>query len=323
MRAVRLIPLYVANLVFSSVVLAIATNAHEHAPLYDQPELIRSVGWDIESAEITAQKVSDGLYVLFGLGGNIALSMGTDGVLLVDDQLPQLAEKVLDAISDLGGDGVDYIVNTHWHWDHAEGNLNFGPKGSTIISHHLARRDMSQGGPINMVVSRYLQQPYPTEALPELTYQQEMVVHFNSGEVVLRHFSPAHTTGDTAVFFEPQNAVHLGDTFFSASYPFIDVDNGGSIDGLINFCRQTLQHIDDQTIVIPGHGPVVGYSALETYVSMLRMVRNRVKMMIDQGMSLTEVKEARPTFEFDETYGPETASMGFIDRVYTSLKKDL
>ena len=140
------------------------------------------------------------MYVLFGLGGNIALSIGTDGVLLVDDQLPQLAEKILDAISDLGGDGVDYIVNTHWHWDHAEGNLNFGPKGSTIISHHLARRDMSQGGPINMVVSRYLQQPYPTEALPELTYQQEMVVHFNSGEVVLRHFSPAHTTGDTAVF---------------------------------------------------------------------------------------------------------------------------
>lgn len=293
--------------------------AHQHAPPLDREALLQGFEWDVDAAEITAEQVADGLYVLFGLGGNIAVSIGPDGVLIVDDQLPELAGRIKTAIKGLGGGDINYIVNTHWHFDHADGNLALGPEGSTIVAHKNARHDMAEGGMIDMVIAQYQQPPYPSDALPELTFTQDMALHFNGGEIELMHFSAAHTNGDAAVFFRKQNAVHMGDVFNNSGYPFVDVGSGGDVDGMIRFCEQTLEAIDQDTIVIPGHGPVTNYETLANYVAMLRTVRDRIQAMIDAGMSLKEVSAAKPTANFDAVHGLEAASLGFVNRVYTSL----
>ena len=296
-------------------------HAHQHDTALDREALLEVFGWDTEVAQITSEKVADGLYVLFGLGGNIAVSVGSDGVLIVDDQIPELADKVKFVIKDLGGDNIDYIVNTHWHFDHADGNTVLGPEGATILAHSNARTAMAEGGIIDMVIAKYQQPPYPEDALPELTFKHDMALHFNGGEIELRHFSAAHTNGDSAVFFHQQNAVHMGDVFNNAGYPFIDVGSGGDVDGLIRFCEQTLDAIDEDTIIIPGHGPVTNYETLENYVAMVRTVRDRIQVMIDDGLSLEEVSAAEPTADFDSIFGPEAASPGFVNRVYTDLSR--
>ncbi|MDG2460644.1 MAG: MBL fold metallo-hydrolase [Luminiphilus sp.] len=318
MKITKLGPISFILLTFS-LLQAQGLLAHQHAPTVDRGALLKGFGWDAASAEITSQKVADGLYVLFGLGGNIAVSIGTDGVLIVDDQLPELKDKIKAAIGKLGGDDIDYVVNTHWHFDHADGNTALGPDGATILAHSNARADMADGGMIDMVVTQYWQKPYPAAALPRMTYTQEMSLHFNGGTIELRHFSPAHTNGDTAVFFHDQNAVHLGDVFNNSGYPFIDVSSGGTVDGMINFCDVALEAINEKTIVIPGHGPVTDYQTFKRYVAMLRSVRDRIQMMIDEGKTLDEVSAAKPTADFDTVYGPETASLGFVNRVYTDL----
>jgi glyoxylase-like metal-dependent hydrolase (beta-lactamase superfamily II) len=284
-------------------------------------QVAHAFGWNFEEAEIQTEKVAEGLYVLFGVGGNIAASIGDDGVLIVDDQFPQVMDKVQAAISKVGGGAVDYAVNTHWHFDHAEGNNALGPKGTKIVAHANARVDMAKGGLINMGIAKYRQQPYPEKALPVLTYDHGMQIHFNGGEIDLKNFASAHTNGDTAVFFKKQNAVHLGDVFNNAGYPFIDVGSGGSIDGMIKFCEDTLKHINENTIVIPGHGPVTNTATLKKYISMLKTVRARVAKLIEEGKTLQEIKDAKPTEDFDKVYGPETRSFGFINRVFTSLSK--
>ena len=293
--------------------------ADHHEGTLNMEQLAQVFGWDLEGAEIQSQKVADGLYVLFGIGGNIAVSLGEDGVLIVDDQVPQVIDKIEAAISKIGGGKIDYAINTHWHFDHAEGNNALGPKGTTIVAHNNARADMKQGGIVNMVIAKYNQQPYPKEALPVFTYDEGMQIHFNEGEISLRNFSAAHTNGDTIVIFKAQNAVHMGDVFNNTGYPFIDVGSGGSIDGMINFCEQTLNISTEDTIVIPGHGPVTNTATLARYITMLKTVRERVALMIAEGKSLEEVVSAKPTLDFDKDFGPESASLGFVNRVYTSL----
>ncbi len=284
--------------------------------------LAQAFGWDLYGAEIFSEKVADGLYVLFGIGGNIGVSIGADGVLIVDNQFPQVMDKIEAALADIGGNGVDYAINTHWHFDHAEGNLALGPRGTTLVAHSNARVDMAKGGLVNLVIAKYQQQPYPKAALPVLTYHDRMQIHFNNNQIDLMHFSPAHTDGDTAVIFRAQNAVHLGDVFNNTGYPFVDVESGGGIDGMIEFCEQTLAEVGPDAIIIPGHGPVTDTATLARYVHMLKTVRDRVAAMIAQGKSLQQVMDAKVTADLDEVYGPESASLGFVNRVYTSLTQE-
>ena len=285
-------------------------------------ELLAGFGWDFETAEIRTEQVADGLYVLFGIGGNIGVSIGDDGVLIVDDQFPEMIPKVNAAIEALGGGAVDYAVNTHWHFDHAEGNLALGPAGTKIVAHRNAREDMAKGGIINMVAAKYGQQPYPEDALPVITFEDRMRLHFNGEQIDLVHAGPAHTTGDTAVIFRNVKAVHFGDVFNMLGYPFIDVDSGGDINGMIAFCQAILDELPQDAIVIPGHGEVTDYATLEAYIAMLTAVRDRVAAAIAEGKTLEEVEASNPTAGFEERYGDVAASLGFINRVYTSLAKN-
>ena len=297
------------------LLLAGSAQAHD---LLDLDEMMAAFGWDFATAEITVEKINDGFYVLFGVGGNIGVSVGEHGVLIVDDQFPQMMPKIRAAISELGGGDVDFVINTHWHFDHAEGNLALGPDGTWVVSHANSRAMMADDHVINLASLQYLQQAYPESAKPVITYDDRMQFHFNGELIELLHFGPAHTTGDTAVIFRGNNAVHFGDVFNNAGYPFIDADNGGDLSGMIDFCAAVLAVIDEDTIVIPGHGPVTDYQALVDYIAALSTIRDRMVALIADGADLQAVIDAKPTAEFDERYGDPSR---LLDRAYASLTR--
>ena len=273
----------------------------------------------LAAVEIRAERVADDLYVLFGAGGNIAVSFGEQGVLIVDTQFPELVPKIRAAIRELGGGDIDFAINTHWHYDHAEGNLRLGPEGVWIISQTESLRRLTIDNVIDPMTRPAFPQPvYPPAARPIATFDTEMQVHFNGQLVELLHFGPGHTAGDAAVIFRDRNAVHMGDLFLPEGYPFVDVNNGGDIDGLIAFCRGVLAELNEDAVVIPGHGPIATYADLARFTEMLQSVRDRVAELMAGGATLEQVQAARPTAEWDERYGMPA---NFIDRVYTSLSR--
>jgi cyclase len=302
-------------LVFFSTAGLAHTGPERPAPL-TLNELSTAFGWDMDGAEITTHKVTENLYVLFGVGGNIVVSVGDDGVLIVDDQFPQMMPKIMKAIDAVGGEDVDFAITTHWHFDHAEGNLVLGPGGTWLIAQENSREMMKDDHIINLVSVTYDQKAYPESAWPDITFSNDMRVHLNGQQIDLMHFGPAHTTGDTVVIFRGDNVVHLGDVYNNAGYPFIDAGNGGTLDGLIKFCQETLKQIDEDTVVIPGHGPVSDYQGLKDYTDMLSTIYTELMVLIQEGKSLEEVIAANPTRDFDEKMGDNVM---FINRSYMSL----
>jgi glyoxylase-like metal-dependent hydrolase (beta-lactamase superfamily II) len=178
---------------------------------------------------------------------------------------------------------------------------------------------MTKNNVINLVTTRRDQPAYAETALPVLTYDDRMRFHFNGERIDLMHFGPAHTTGDTAVIFRGHKTVHLGDVYNNAGYPFIDADNGGSLSGVIEFCSKVLAEIDESYTVVPGHGPVADAAALQDYVEMLTMIRDRMSALVGSGATLEQVVAARPTAEWDERKG---SPAGFLDRSYLSLTRE-
>jgi cyclase len=276
---------------------------------------------NFSDARIETQMLGNGIYVLFGVGegviaGNIVASIGRDGVFIVDAQFPEMVPKYRDTLMELGGGAIHFAVNTHWHFDHADGNKVLGPQGVRLISHDVSRRMMMQDNQVNLVDSQVDQPRYPNEALPALTYGDTMSLFFNGERIDLMHFGPAHTMGDTAVIFRDRNVVHLGDVFNTSGYPFIDADNGGSLTGIINFCAAVLDQIPRTAIVVPGHGPVSDYAGLQAYVAMLTEIRDRMSALISSGATLEQVVAARVTAEWDEAQGDPGR---LLDRAYASM----
>ncbi len=283
-------------------------------------QLQEAFSWDFDTP-IEVQTVADGLHVFFGIGGNIAVSIGKSGVLVVDDQFPEMIPKVNDAIAELGGGAIDFAINTHWHFDHADGNKALGPAGSWIVAHEHSAEMMAKDNIINLVIAKYKQEAYPPDALPVISFGDRMTFHFNGGDIELIHAGAAHTAGDVAVIFRKQNAVHFGDVYNKLGYPFVDVDSGGSIDGMIRFCETVYAELNEDTIVIPGHGEVTDMADVAAYIEMLKFVRQRVKALIDEGKTMQEVLAVNVTEDLDESFGDVSQSLGFINRVYTSLTK--
>ena len=284
-----------------------------------------SVAQDFVDARIETQQLGEGMHVLFGVGegviaGNIVASIGTDGVFIVDAQFPEMVPKYRDALMELGGGAIDFAVNTHWHFDHADGNKVLGPQGVRVIAHDTSRRMLLQDNRINLAGTLIEQPRYPREALPVLTYGSTMSLHFNGERIDLMHFGPAHTMGDTAVIFRDRNVVHLGDVFVTSGYPFIDADNGGSLTGIIDFCTAVLDQVPRTAIVVPGHGRVSDYSGLSDYVAMLREIRDRMSALIGSGATLEQVAAARVTAEWDDEQGDPAM---LLDRAYASMIRSL
>ncbi len=303
-----------------SVALSAPVAAHgPDRPLNIVPVDVMLTGAFDPSNPVETEVLEGGFYILFGVGGNILVSSGEDGVLIVDDQFPFMWKKLEKAMRKQGDRQVDFIINTHWHFDHADGNLELGKNKDTwIVSQANSRTMMQQDQVVDLVAVAIEQPAYPAHALPDITYDTTMQFHLNGERIDLLHTGPAHTTGDTAIIFRGRNAVHLGDVYNNAGYPFIDAGNGGSLDGVIAFCEAVLNEIDDDTTVVPGHGPVATTADLQNYVHMLKTVRGELVALIKAGKTLEEIVAAGVTATWDEKMGDPVQ---FIERSYTSLTK--
>ncbi len=273
------------------------------------------------AVEIETIPVADGVYMLVGSGGNIGLSVGDDGAFLVDDQWAPLSEKIMAAIAAVTDADVKFLVNTHFHDDHTGGNEAFGASGAVIVAHENVRARMSTDQ-----FREIFNQPFPARpagALPIVTFSDEMTFHWNGDTIRAIHVAPAHTDGDTILQFQNANVIHMGDTFFNGFYPFIDVGSGGDINGIIAGGYRALAIANEDTDIIPGHGPLADVAGLAVWLEMLKVTRVSMQSLIDRGMSEDEAVAARPTAEFDGQYGGGFMNPENFNRLlYQSLSRD-
>jgi glyoxylase-like metal-dependent hydrolase (beta-lactamase superfamily II) len=275
---------------------------------------------DFSAVQIQTQQLAPGLFMLTGEGGNIVLSTGADGSVLVDTQYAPLNTKIRRAVAEAGGTDVKFVVNTHWHGDHVGGNEPFGKAGAVIIAHNNVRTRMST----EQFMAAFNQKipPSPAAALPAITFPTRATFHWNGNAVNVIHVENAHTDGDSIVHFTNANVIHTGDTYMKDMYPFIDVSSNGSIDGFIASSAQVLARSDAGTKIVPGHGALANRSDMQRFHDMLVAVRGNIKTLIDQGKTEDEVVAAKPTAEYDPAWGngfmnPEN----FTRFAYQSLKR--
>lgn len=268
--------------------------------------------------QVEAVPIRAGLYLLRGSGGNIVLSVGDDGSLLVDDQYAQLGDKIRAAVATVSEKPVRFILNTHFHGDHSGGNAGFGASGVVIVAHDNVRRRLSTDQFL-ATFQRDLKAA-PPAALPLVTFSDGLTLHLNGEDVQAIHIAHAHTDGDALVWFAQANVLHMGDLYFNGLYPFIDVDAGGGIDGMIAGVDLALAMIDDDTIVVPGHGPLSNRAELASYGAMLKQFRDRIAALKTAGKSLAETIAANPTREFDAKLGGQFISPALlVELIYRSL----
>ena len=275
---------------------------------------------NLDTVQVQTVPVAPGLYMLRGAGGNIGLSVGTDGPFLVDDQYAPLTEKIQRAVRALTPQPIRFVLNTHWHGDHTGGNENLGKAGALIVAHENVRERMS--------VEQFLElfqrtvPASPPAALPVITFTDAVTFHWNGEEIHAFHVEHAHTDGDAIIHFRKANAVHMGDVYFNGFYPFIDVSSEGSVNGMIAAAERVLAMIGADTKVIPGHGPLSNAQELRAYRDMLAAVRDRVKRLIAEGKTREQVTAARPTAEFDTEWGDGFMPPDrFVDILYTDLSR--
>lgn len=258
---------------------------------------------DLSKVEITTHKLSDTTYMLVGAGGNIGLSVGADAVFVIDDQFAPMAPKIKAAIARLTPKPVQFVLNTHFHFDHTGGNEAFGKDGALIVAHDNVRKRMSRDQLISFVTSNAPQPASPKVALPVITVAGEITFHINGEEVHAFHVPRAHTDGDLIVHFRKSDVVHMGDVYFNGTYPFIDVSSGGSADGVVAAFDRVLALATEQTKIIPGHGPLSTRAELQAHRQMLATVAQRIKDLRRAGKSDDEIRSAKPAADFDARFG--------------------
>ena len=244
-------------------------------------------------------ELGTGLYMLEGqggfAGGNLGLSTGEDGVVLIDDGLGQLASMTLSAVEEITGRPVDFVINTHVHGDHTGGNAALHESGATVIGHENVRRRMVEDDSVSADGSA----PVPREAMPEITFSRSMTFHLNGHEAFVFHVASAHTDGDAVIFFRGVNVIHAGDVFFNAVFPFIDLDSGGSVGGYLEAMDDILSLAGPDTRIIPGHGPLADKADLQAARDMLADARSKVKALLDEGKSEQDVLHENPLAAYE------------------------
>lgn len=275
---------------------------------------------DFSKVEIKATKLTAGVHMLSGAGGNIGVSSGADGIFMIDDQFAPLTDKILAAIKKINSAPVKFVLNTHWHFDHTGGNENMGKKGTVIVAHDNVRKLMSA----DQMISAFNKKvpAAPQAALPVITFNDTTTFHMNGQTLHVRHLPSAHTGGDSFVHFIEADVIHTGDLFFNGFYPFIDEEHGGSITGMIAAVGEILKLAGPNTKIIPGHGPLADKAALSDYREMLMKVWAGVKPLVDAGKSKSDVISAKPTQALDAEWGDGFLKPdAFVGLVYASLKK--
>ncbi len=261
---------------------------------------------NFDEVKISTTKLAENVYVMMGAGGNIGVSAGKDGVVLIDDEYTPLTQKVKAAVVSISDQPIKFVINTHWHNDHTGGNEDLGEAGAVIVAHETVRNRLSTEQCMSFFNLRT--PPSPEAALPVVTFAKEVSLHVNGDELHVFHVAPGHTDGDVIIHWRDSNVIHAGDLFFTSSYPFIDLDSGGAIGGIIAAADQMIDLADEATQVIPGHGTMSNKKDLMAWRDMVTTIRSRIEMQMKEGKSLDEILASKPTEEFDEKWGK-----GFIE----------
>jgi cyclase len=271
---------------------------------------------DFSKVEIKATKVAGAVYMLEGSGGNIGVSVGPDGILIVDDQFAPLADKIRAALKALGDGKLKFVLNTHYHGDHTGGNAKFGPE-APIIAHDNVRKRLAQE---NKVLSQVVPAS-PREALPVITFDQSLSVFFNGEEIRAIHFPHGHTDGDSVIFFTGSNVVHMGDDFFAGKFPFVDIDNGGAVENLAKNVADILARLPAGVKIIPGHGPLSTPDDLKLFHRMLVETTDIVRKQIAAGKTLDQIKSAGLPEEWKSWGTGFIKAPQWLELIYQSLSK--
>lgn len=273
---------------------------------------------DFSKVEVKVVPVAGGVSMLVGQGGNIGVTTGKDGTFLIDDQFAPLLPKIRAAVKTLGDGPIRFVVNTHFHGDHTGSNALLGESGAVLIAQDNVRKRLG----IERVNPRTKERtpPQPPIAWPVVTYADGVTLFLNGDELEVTHVARAHTDGDSIIRFRKANVIHMGDVFFNGNYPFIDVDSGGSVDGIVAAVDKVLPTIDAGTKLIPGHGGLGTKADLQAYRDVVAGIRDRVKALIAQGKTLDQVIAAKPSAQWDATWGKGfMGSDVFVSFVYRSL----
>jgi len=274
---------------------------------------------DFSKVQIKVSRVAGSVYMLQGAGGNIGASVGDDGIVVVDDQYAPLADRIQAALKGITDKPVRFIINTHYHEDHTGGN-EFFQKQAPIIAHDNVRKRLEQGGVAGNGGSVHFDaKAQPKGALPIITFDHDVTVHLNGEDIRAVHIPAGHTDGDSVIYFPKSNVVHMGDDFVTYGFPFIDVDSGGSIDGMISGVENAIAQLPADVKIIPGHGQVSNLEDVRAYVKMLKETRAAVQNALDKKMTLEQMKEMKVLDPWKKYSGDFISEDAFLETLYNSL----
>jgi cyclase len=285
-------------------------------------DAVRAQDKDYSKVTIKVTKVSGNIYKLEGEGGNIAASVGEDGIVIVDDQFAPLAEKIQAALKNLGitDKPVRFVINTHYHGDHTGGNALFANAGSTVIAQDNVRNRMQTGGEAgNRSSIKMNVKPAEKAALPVITFDHDVTVHLNGEDICALHFPAGHTDGDAVIFFPKNNVVHMGDDFVRYGFPFIDVASGGGVQGMIAAMEKAATMLPADVKVVPGHGQLSNLDDVRSFVTMLKETSAAVQNAIDDKKTLEQMKKEKILAAWSKWSGEFVNEDVFIETLYNSL----
>lgn len=274
--------------------------------------MVGVAGLACSQTTITTHKVNGNIYMLEGRGGNIGVSVGDDGVLMIDDQYANMSDAIKDALKKLGNGKLEYVLNTHHHGDHTGGNAVFGAE-ATIVAHDNVYKRLAKG--------KKLDDPGVRAGLPTFTFADSLSIHFNGEEIKLIHFPNGHTDTDSIIFFTQSKVVHMGDHFFAGRFPFIDLSAGGDVESYMNNVRNVIAQLDGDEKIIPGHGPLSTPKDLKNFLAMLEDTTGIIRKGIDAGKSLDEIIKAGLPKKYDDAGTGFINSKRWISIVYTSFSR--
>lgn len=275
---------------------------------------------NFDSVKIKATHVAGAVHMLEGSGGNIGISVGKDGVLMIDDQFAPLAEKIEAAIKDVsGGRGsLKFVVNTHWHGDHTGGNPHFG-RSATIVAHDNVLKRLSTRQTMRAGAQQRVSEPIDSAGWPVITFDDSLSIHFNGEEIKVMHLPNGHTDGDSVVYFTKSKVLHMGDDFFAGKFPFVDLSSAGSVEGLARNVAHVLERVPDDVKVIPGHGALSTVDDLKAFHQMLVETTQFVRERMKAGKTLDQIKAEGFPSEWDSFDGGFISAARWIDTIHASL----
>ncbi|HEY1658904.1 MAG TPA: MBL fold metallo-hydrolase [Candidatus Sulfotelmatobacter sp.] len=281
--------------------------------------LVAAQDQDFSKVQMKVSKVAGNVYMLQGAGGNIGVSVGDDGIVIVDDEFAPLADKIQAALKGITDKPVRFVINTHYHGDHTGGNEYF-QKQAPIIAQDNVRKRLESGGAAGNGSSVHMDvKPAPHDALPIITFDHDVTVHLNGEDIRALHFPAGHTDGDSIIFFPHSNVVHMGDDFVTYGFPFIDVDSGGSINGMIDAVAKVISDLPPDVKVIPGHGAVSTLDDMRAYLEMLIQTRDVVQSALKEGKTLDQMKQAKLLDPWKKFSGQFINEDTFLETLYNSL----